>query len=47
MDAAAVTAITSAIDFTTIVTGIGAVFAAVIVVKVAMVGGQKLLSALR
>ena len=47
MDAAAVTAITSAIDFTTIVTGIGAVFAAVIGVKVAMVGGQKLLSALR
>tara|TARA_B110000305_G_scaffold231550_1_gene285199 strand:+ start:316 stop:459 length:144 start_codon:yes stop_codon:yes gene_type:complete len=47
MDAAAVTAVTGAIDFATIITGIGAVFAAVIVVKVAMVGGRKLLSALR
>lgn len=47
MDAAAVTAITSAVDFATIVTGIGTVFAAVVVVKVAMVGGRKLLSAIR
>jgi len=47
MDAAAVTAITSAVDFATIVTGIGAVFAAVVLVKVAMVGGRKLISAIR
>jgi hypothetical protein len=46
MDAAAVTAITSAVDFGTIVTGIGTVFAAVVLVKVAMVGGRKLISAI-
>ncbi len=47
MDAAAVTAITSAVDFATVITGIGAVFAAVVLVKVAMVGGRKLISAIR
>jgi hypothetical protein len=46
MDAAAVTAITSAVDFSTIVTGVGAVFAAVVLIKVAMVGGKKLLAAI-
>ncbi|QIB64049.1 hypothetical protein [Kineobactrum salinum] len=47
MDAAAVTAITSAVDFASVVTGIGAVFAAVVLVKVAIVGGSKLISAIR
>jgi len=47
MDAAAVTAITSAVDFATVVTGIGAIFAAVVLVKVAMVGGSKLIAAIR
>lgn len=47
MDVAAVTAVTSAVDFATVVTGIGAIFAAVVLVKVAMVGGSKLISAIR
>jgi hypothetical protein len=47
MDAAAVTAITSAVDFAAVVTGIGAVFAAVVLVTVAIVGGKKLISAIR
>jgi len=47
MDAAAVTAITTAVDFSTIITGVGAVFAAMVLIKVAMVGGRKLLSAIR
>lgn len=47
MDAAAVTAITSAVDFASVVTGIGAVFAAVVVMRVAYVGGSKLISAIR
>lgn len=47
MDATAVSAITTAVDFATIITGIGTVFAAVVLVKVAMVGGRKLLSAIR
>jgi hypothetical protein len=47
MDAAAVTAITSAVDFSTIITGVGGVFAAMVLIKVAMVGGRKLLSAIR
>lgn len=46
MDAAAVTAITSAVDFATIVTGIGAIGAAVVLVKVAMVGVRKLIAAI-
>lgn len=47
MDAAAVTAITSQVDFATIVTGIGAVLAAGVLVRVAYVGGRKLLSAIK
>ena len=46
MDAATVTSITSAIDFTTILVGIGGVFAAVVLIKVALVGGRKLMSAI-
>ncbi|CAA0100630.1 Uncharacterised protein [BD1-7 clade bacterium] len=47
MDSAAVTAITSAIDFSTIITGIGAIAAAIVVVKVSIVGARMLLSQLR
>lgn len=47
MDAATVSSITGAVDFSTIIVGIGAVFAAVVLVKVAMIGGRKLLSAIR
>ena len=47
MDASAVTAITSAVDFATIVTGIGAIGAAVVIVNVAMAGVRRLLSAVK
>ncbi len=47
MDAAAVTAITSAVDFGTIITGIGAVGAASVLVVIAMVGVKKLVSAVK
>lgn len=47
MDAAAVTAITSQVDFATIVTGIGAVGAALVVLGVSMLGMRKLVSAIR
>lgn len=47
MDEATVSAITGAINFTNVIVGIGTVFAAVILVKVAMIGGRKILSALR
>jgi hypothetical protein len=47
MDAAAVTAITGAVDFATVVTGIGAIGAALVVLKVAMAGMRKLTSAIR
>ncbi len=47
MDAASVTAITGAIDFTTILVGIGGVFAALVVLKVAIAGGRKLMSVIR
>ena len=47
MDAAAVTAVTSAVDFATVITGIGTVFAAVVLVKLALVGGGKLIKAIR
>ena len=47
MDATAVSAITGAIDFTTIIVGVSAVFAAMVVLKVAIIGGRKLLSAIR
>lgn len=47
MDATVVSAITDAIDFSTIIVGVGAAFAAMIVLKVAIIGGRKLLSAIR
>lgn len=47
MDAAAVTAITSAVNFSTIVTGIGAVAAAVAVVYIAVKGARMLLGMIR
>lgn len=47
MDATAVSAITGAVDFSTVVAGIGTVFAAVVLVKVAMAGGRKLIAAIR
>lgn len=47
MDATVVSAITDAIDFTTIIVGVGAVFAAIAVLKVAVIGGRKLLAAIR
>jgi hypothetical protein len=47
MDAASVTAITGAVDFATVITGVGAVFAAIVLIKVAMVGGRKLISAIK
>lgn len=47
MDAAAVTAITGAVDFATIVTGIGAIGAAVVGVYVAVRGARMLLSMVR
>lgn len=46
MDAAAVTAITSAVDFAAVVTGVGVVFAAVVLIKVAIVGGRALIGAI-
>lgn len=42
-----VSAITGEVDFATVVVGIGAVFAAVVLVKVALAGGRKLLAAIR
>ena len=47
MDAATVTAITSSVDFATIVTSIGTINAAVAVVLVAMKGYRMLIDALR
>lgn len=47
MDAAAVSAITDAVSFATIIAGIGAIGAAIVLIKVAMVGVRKLLSAIR
>lgn len=47
MDATAVSAVTGAVDFATIVTGIGTVAAAIVLVKVAMVGARKLLAVIR
>lgn len=46
MDASAVTAITSAISFTTVVAGIGAVGAAVVLLKVARRGMKALVGAI-
>jgi hypothetical protein len=47
MDAAAVTAVTGAVDFATIVTGIGAIGAAVALVFIAIKGAKLLLGMLR
>lgn len=47
MDAAAVTAITGAVDFGTVVTGIGAIAAAVALVLIAVKGGRLLLGMIR
>lgn len=47
MDATTVSAITGAVDFSTVIVGIGAIFAAVVLVKVAMIGGRKILAAIR
>lgn len=47
MDAAAVTAITSKVDFATIVTGLGAIGGSLVVIAVAGLGVRKLLSAIR
>jgi hypothetical protein len=47
MDAAAVTAITSAVDFGTIITGIGAIAAAVALVLISVKGAKMLLGMIR
>ena len=47
MDATQVSAITGAVDFATILTGVGAVGAAIVVVKVAKVGVNMLLGTIR
>lgn len=47
MDAAAVSTITSAVDFATIVTGIGAIGAGVVVVYIAVRGARMLLGMVR
>lgn len=47
MDASAVSAITGAVDFASVVTGIGAVGAAVVLLKVAMAGMRALVSSVR
>lgn len=47
MDAATVSAITDAVDFTNVIVGVGAVFAAVVLLKITIIGGRKLLSAIR
>lgn len=43
MDAAAVTAITGAVSFTTVVVGIGAIGAALVVIAVAVKGARALI----
>lgn len=47
MDAATVTSVTSAVDFATIITGIGAIAAAVVVVLIAVKGAKMLLGMVR
>lgn len=47
MDAASVTAITSAVSFTTVVTGIGAIGAALVVIAIARKGARALLGMIR
>ena len=46
MDSAAVALITGAVDFATIVTGIGAIGAAIVILKVSTVGVRKLVGAI-
>lgn len=47
MDAAAVTAITSAVDFDTVVTGLGAIGAALVVIAIARKGVRALVGMIR
>jgi hypothetical protein len=47
MDAAAVTAISSAVDFGTVITGIGAIAAAVALVLISVKGAKMLLGMIR
>lgn len=47
MDATAVTAITGAVDFATIVTGVGTIAAAVVVVLVSVKGAKMLIGMVR
>jgi len=47
MDAAAVTAVTGAVDFATIVTGISAIAAAIVTVLLAVKGAKMLLGMVR
>ncbi len=47
MDAAAVTAITGAVDFATIITGVGAIAGAVVLVLISVRGAKMLLSMVR
>ena len=47
MDAAAVTAITAVVDFATIVTGVGTIIAAGMVLSVSIYGGRKLWGLIR
>lgn len=47
MDAAAVTAITSAVDFATIITGIGTIAASVALVLISVKGAKMLLGMIR
>ncbi|WP_276783365.1 hypothetical protein [Thalassolituus oleivorans] len=47
MDATTVTAITDAVDFATVITGIGTVAAGVVVVFVAVKGAKLLLNMIR
>lgn len=47
MDSTAVTAITGAVDFATIVTGIGTIAAAIVVVMVSVKGAKMLIGMVR
>jgi hypothetical protein len=47
MDAAAVTAITTAVNFSTVITGIGAIAAAVALVLISVKGAKMLLGMIR
>lgn len=47
MDATAVSAITGAVDYATVVTGIGAIGAAIVIVYIAIRGAKMLLGMVR